>query len=56
MYLKRIITIKGFTFGINSEKSLFSHFEEYNVDICVKLGKILMSFTIMDREKMKDLP
>ena len=41
-----IVVIKVFTIGFNGEKGFFSHCKKFNIKICVKLGKILMSITM----------
>ena len=41
-----IAVIKVFTIGFNGENEFFSHCKKFNFEICVKLGKILMSITM----------
>ena len=41
-----IAVIKVFTIGFNGENGFFSHCKKINVEICIKLGKILMSITM----------
>ena len=41
-----IAVIKVFTIGFNGENGFFSDCKKFNVEICVKLGKILMSITM----------
>ena len=36
--------IKVFTIGLNGENSFFYHCKEFNVDICIKLGKIVVYY------------
>ena len=41
-----IAAMKLFTIGFNWDNAFFSHCKTLNVEICVTLGKILMSITM----------
>ena len=41
-----VAVIKVFTIGFNGKNGFFSHCKKFNIKICVKLGKILMSTTM----------
>ena len=54
---RTIAVLKVLTIGFKSdgENSFFSHCKKLNVEICVKLGKILMSITIDIKTKKNNI-